>query len=107
MKISTKQDQLESGQDDSSKKTSKRGLSAEKRAVKHMKRDNLERDSTAPDQLKVVSQPSKEHKVKDLKNFVYQKEPGKGVTVYIFDWGMNKNHDVGVLYPCCAMFLTG
>ena len=45
----------------------------------------------------MVSQASKEHKVDNLKNFVYRKEAGKGVTVYIFDDGANKEHDVSVL----------
>lgn len=92
--------------DKSSNKKTKRALSAEKRAVKHMKRDNLVRDGSAPEQLKVVSQPSKDHKVSTLKNYVYREEAGKGVTVYIFDRGANKNHNVGLLYSFCAMFLT-
>ena len=95
------------GDDNSSNKKKKRALSAEKRAVKHVKRDNLERDGRAPNQLKVVSQPSKDDKVSTLKNYVYRKEAGKGVTVYIFDDGVNKGHNVGLLYSSCAMFLTG
>lgn len=86
-------------QPDPSNKTTKRTLSAAIRAERHLKRapDDLIRQSDAPAQLKVVSQASKEHKVSDLKNFVYRKEAGKDVTVYIFDDGANKQHNVSVL----------
>ncbi|KAL8774328.1 MAG: hypothetical protein Q9209_001079 [Squamulea sp. 1 TL-2023] len=45
----------------------------------------------APEQLKIVSQPSKDNKHKHLKNFAYREEAGRGVTVDIFDDGANKD----------------
>ncbi|KAL8829647.1 MAG: hypothetical protein Q9191_001898 [Dirinaria sp. TL-2023a] len=81
---------------DPSNNATKRTISAANRVERHLKRapeDNLIRQSNALPQLKVVSQPSKEDKVDDLKNFVYRKEAGKGVTVYIFDDGANKEHN--------------
>ncbi|KAL9033289.1 MAG: hypothetical protein Q9180_006025, partial [Flavoplaca navasiana] len=45
-----------------------------------------------PEQLKVVSQPSKEDEVSNLKNFAYREEAGRDVTVYVFDSGANKDH---------------
>lgn len=86
-----------------SNKTTKRTFPSASRARRQLKRapndaDNLIRQSNAAAQLKVVSQASKEHKVENLKNFVYRKEAGKDVTVYIFDDGANKQHNVSI--PC-------
>ncbi|KAL9035431.1 MAG: hypothetical protein Q9180_004866, partial [Flavoplaca navasiana] len=52
-----------------------------------------------PDQLKVVSQPTKDNKVSDLKNFAYREEAGRGVTVYLFDEGANKVHSEWTTQP--------
>ncbi|KAL8909225.1 MAG: hypothetical protein Q9171_005143 [Xanthocarpia ochracea] len=67
----------------------------EKRTIVHRKRDEpgeVIKQSNAPQQLKVISQPGKEVKVGDLRNFAYREEAGRGVTVYIFDEGANKQH---------------
>jgi len=63
------------------------------------RRDSLNRQSDAPDQLKMVSQPLNVP-VKNLKNFVYRQEAGQGVTVYVDDTGANKDSNVStVLEP--------
>ncbi|KAL8884774.1 MAG: hypothetical protein Q9215_007251 [Flavoplaca cf. flavocitrina] len=46
--------------------------------------------------LKVVSQPSKEDEVSNLKNFAYREKAGRYVTVYVYDSGANKDHSVSV-----------
>ncbi len=68
----------------------------------HDRRDTLNRQSDAPDQLKVVSQPDN-IPVKNLKNFVYRQEAGQGVTIYIHDSGANKDSNVGTSFSACGL----
>ncbi|KAL8788732.1 MAG: hypothetical protein Q9213_001546 [Squamulea squamosa] len=57
------------------------------------------KQSDAPELLKIVSQPSKDNKPKDLKNFAYREEAGRGVTVYLFDDGANKEANEWIKQP--------
>ncbi|KAL8993004.1 MAG: hypothetical protein Q9169_006662 [Polycauliona sp. 2 TL-2023] len=50
------------------------------------------KQANAPEQLKVVSQPDRDTKVGSLTHFAYREEAGRGVTVFIFDTGANKEH---------------
>ncbi|KAL8880717.1 MAG: hypothetical protein Q9198_001930 [Flavoplaca austrocitrina] len=76
--------------------------SVEKRNVLHRNRDEpktVVKQQDSPEQLKVVSQPSKDDHVSNLKNFAYREEAGRGVTVYIFDEGANKDHKEWTTQP--------
>ncbi len=92
--------------DNIAKVASKRRRDFRNRITKgHERRDSLKRQSDAPDQLKVVSQPSGVP-VTNLKNFVYREEAGKGITIYVDDTGANKQSNVSILLESLVLIAS-